>query len=58
MALIIFGSVEIPFVDVYVTLECILLCILYYCNPMFILGCFYYVFESCGHAPMFRSGGL
>ena len=29
-----------------------------YCNPMFIPGCFYYVFESCGHAPMFRSGGL
>ena len=45
-------------VDVYVTSECILLCILYYCNPMFIPGCFYYVFESCGHAPMFRSGGL
>ena len=31
---------------------------LMYCNPMFIPGCFYYVFESCGHAPMFRSGGL
>jgi len=31
---------------------------LMYCNPMFISGCFYYVFESCGHAPMFRSGGL
>ena len=45
-------------VDVYVTSECILLCILYYCNPMFIPGYFYYVFESCGHAPMFRSGGL
>ena len=45
-------------VDVYVTSESILLYILYYCNPMFIPGCFYYVFESCGHAPMFRSGGL
>ena len=45
-------------VDVYVTSECILLYILYYCNPMFIPGCFYYVFESYGHAPMFRSGGL
>ena len=31
---------------------------LMYCDPMFILGCFYYVFESCCHAPMFRSGGL
>ena len=31
---------------------------LMYCNPMFIPGCFYYVFKSCGHAPMFRSGGL
>ena len=31
---------------------------LMYCNPMFIPGCFYYVFESCGHASMFRSGGL
>ena len=31
---------------------------LMYCNPMFIPGCFYYVFESCGHAPMFRLGGL
>ena len=31
---------------------------LMYCNPMFIPGCFYYVFGSCGHAPMFRSGGL
>ena len=31
---------------------------LIYCNPMFIPGCLYYVFESCGHAPMFRSGGL
>ena len=31
---------------------------LMYCNPMFIPGRFYYVFESCGHAPMFRSGGL
>ena len=30
---------------------------LIYCNPMFIRGCFYYVFESCCHAPMFRSGG-
>ena len=29
-----------------------------YCNPMFIPGCFYYVFESCCHTPMFRSGGL
>ena len=29
-----------------------------YCNPMFIPGCFYYVFESCRHAPIFRSGGL
>ena len=29
-----------------------------YCNPMFIPGCFYYVFESCGYALMFRSGGL
>ena len=29
-----------------------------YCNPMFIPGCFYYVFESCDHAPMFRSGRL
>ena len=27
-----------------------------YCNPMFILGCIYYVFESCFHALMFRSG--
>ena len=31
---------------------------LMYCNPMFIPRCFYYVFDSCGHAPMFRSGGL
>ena len=31
---------------------------LMYCYPMFIPGCFYYVFESCGHAPMFRSRGL
>ena len=31
---------------------------LMYCNLMFIPGCFYYVFESCGHAPMFRSAGL
>ena len=31
---------------------------LIYCNPMFISGCFYYVFESCCHAPMFRLGGL
>ena len=30
---------------------------LMYCNPMFILGCTYYVFESCCHAPMFWSGG-
>ena len=30
---------------------------LMYCNPMFILGCIYYVFESCCHALMFRSGG-
>ena len=30
---------------------------LMYCNPMFIPGCFYYVFESCCHASMFRSGG-
>ena len=29
-----------------------------YCNPMFIPGCLYYVFESCGHALMFRLGGL
>ena len=27
---------------------------LMYCNPMFILGCIYYVFESCCHAPMPR----
>ena len=32
--------------------------LLMYCNPMFISGCFYYVFESCGHASMFRLGGL
>ena len=31
---------------------------LMYCNPMFIPGCFYYVFDSCFHAPMFRSGVL
>ena len=31
---------------------------LMYCNSMFIPGCFYYVFESCGHSPMFQSGGL
>ena len=31
---------------------------LMYCNPMFIPGCFFYVLESYGHAPMFRSGGL
>ena len=30
---------------------------LMYCNPIFILGCIYYVFESCYHALMFRSGG-
>ena len=30
---------------------------LMYCNPMFIPGCIYYVFESCCHAPMFRLGG-
>ena len=30
---------------------------LMYCNPMFIPGCIYYVFESCCHTPMFRSGG-
>ena len=30
---------------------------LMYCNPMFILGCIYYVFESCCHASMFRSAG-
>ena len=47
------GKKGIFVVDVYVTSECILLCILYYCNPMFIPGCFYYVFESCGHAPIF-----
>ena len=29
-----------------------------YCNPIFIPGCLYYVFESCVHALMFRSGGL
>ena len=29
-----------------------------YCNPMFIPGCFYYVFESYCLTPMFRSGGL
>ena len=29
-----------------------------YCTPMFIPGCFYYVFESCDHAPMFQSGRL
>ena len=28
-----------------------------YCNPMFIPGCIYYVFETCCHAPIFRSGG-
>ena len=27
------------------------------CNPMFILGCIYYVIESYCHAPMFWSGG-
>ena len=27
------------------------------CNPMFILGCIYYVIESCCHAHMFQSGG-
>ena len=31
---------------------------LMYYNPMFIPGCFYYVFESCDHALMFRSGRL
>ena len=31
---------------------------LMYCYPMFILGCFYYVFESYCITPMFRSGGL
>ena len=31
---------------------------LMYCKPMFIPGCFYYVFESCDHAPMFRSRRL
>ena len=30
---------------------------LMYCNPMFILGCIYYLFESCCHTPMFRSRG-
>ena len=30
---------------------------LMYCNLMFILGCFYYVFDSCCHAPMFLLGG-
>ena len=30
---------------------------LMYCNPMFIPGCIYYVFESCCHTPMFLSGG-
>ena len=29
-----------------------------YCNPMFIPGFFYYVFESYCLTPMFRSGGL
>ena len=29
-----------------------------YCNLMVISGCFYYAFESCGHTPMFRLGGL
>ena len=31
---------------------------LMYCNPMFIPGCSYYVFESCDHTLMFRSGRL
>ena len=30
---------------------------LMYCNPMFIPGCIYYVFESCCHASMFWLGG-
>ena len=30
---------------------------LMYCTPMFIPGCFYYVSESCCHAPMFQLGG-
>ena len=29
-----------------------------YCNPMFIPGCFYYVFESYCLTSMFQSGGL
>ena len=31
---------------------------LIYCNLMFISGCFYYVFQSCFHAPTFQLGGL
>ena len=30
---------------------------LIYCNPMFIMRCIYYAFESCFHALIFRSGG-
>ena len=30
---------------------------LMYCNPMFIPGCIYYVFDSCCHSLMFRSRG-
>ena len=30
---------------------------LMYCNPMFIMGGIYYVFDSCCHAPMFRLAG-
>ena len=45
-------------VDVYVTSECILLCILCIVTRCLLRDVFYYVFESCGHTLMFRSGGL